>query len=351
MTNLLDELSQDQKLMIDIIYTHYAAKGRWPAWRYVRRSFRNGSAADPKVVRDSFPMVGDRRTPGPSYSAIHFSPQDLSDDAEYRLCLAAGLHHPRFQITAEKVVEIIRFLADGMKTVDPDTGEITITSTQLARAMRRDPYAMLNLPDFLHHEPMTLITGWSKPEGEKWEITLGDEGLTPYSDVAGLQGYVEKTVELVLASQAEHLAVHTPSPIVSGAVYAGNAGYVDEGLIHQLETLQHPAWHLGRLIAMLHELNSNYAAGHAYSCLMLCRAIIDHVPRLFGVDSYAAVTSMPNISRSERKLLQLLGDKRFSADHVLHHHIGKKADVITMYDVPDRTGMNILIQHVIDRLA
>jgi hypothetical protein len=351
--NLLEDLNGDQKSMIDIIYMHYATKGKWPTWRYVRRSFAKARPSDPGMVRDSFPVIGDRRVTGPSYSAIWFSPQDLSDDAEHRLCLAAGLQHPRFQVTATRIVEAVRYFAVGMKTVDPDAGPVSITSNQLASEMSWGHLDMINLPDFLSQEPLTLMTGCSIPEGERWKITLGDEGLTPYCDVSTVQDYVSKTVKLVLAMQAEQSASRvSPTVGATTSVVVNNVGYyVDDRLIDQLEGLQHPSWHLGRLTAMLRELNANYAAGHPYSCLVLCRAIIDHIPPIFGFKTFAQVVNMPGVGRSERRLLELLGDNRFTADHVLHHHISKKADIITLHDVPSRTGMNILVQLAMDALV
>lgn len=356
MANLLDELSDDQKLMIETIYLSFANKGEWPNWQHIKRRFRQQSDLDPKEVRDSFPVVGRRGGPGPSYSVIHYSPHDLGDSAVYKLCIAAGLHVQKYERTASKLVEVIQYFAKGMKSVDPDAGDIKFTRDRLARVLNWDPYVTLKIPDFLHHEPMSLILGSSTPEDGNWEVALGDEGLVPYSDISTIQEYVEKTTELIttMIKSQETAGMHgstskaldTQSPMT---VVGGPSTYVNQGLIDQLEGLQPKGLHLGKLKAMLRELNAVYTAEQPYASLMLCRAIMDHVPPIFGFNTFANVVSQVN-GQTDRKHLMLLRDNRFVSDDALHRPISKHADILELQDVPNRQAINTLVRLIIDAL-
>lgn len=350
MASLTDKLTDDQTLLLRAIYSHYAKKLSWPNWQWVKRWFRQHSDTDPKVVRDSFPTVGTPGPPGPSYGLIQYNPYDHSDNNELKLYIAAGLHLPEFTRLATKLVEIIQFFAEGVKYLDPDDEPVKFTAERLARAKTWDPNLLPRLPDLLNHEPFGLFSSSNvKPDGTSWEVTLSEEGLIPYADVSTVEEYIAKVAERIIAETGanENATVGKAEETRSRVVIAP---YVNESLIDELEELGSTSWQLGKLVSMLRELNANYAAEHTYSCLMLCRAIIDHVPPLFGRASFTDVVSQVK-GTTDKNYLRLLKESRFIGDDVLHRRIGKKPDLVEFHDVPPRLGINTLIRLVITELS
>ncbi|MGZ3140956.1 hypothetical protein ACVDFE_02910 [Lentzea chajnantorensis] len=360
MTILAQELNEDQKLMLDAIYASYASRGKWPDWLYVKRSFRQKSQSDPRTVRDSFPVVGTRLN-GPSYSAIRYSPHEHGDDAELRLYIAAGLHVSRFaDKVASGLVKAIQRLSVAAREAAPDAGALTVSRDQLAYHMKWDTDGMRDVPDLLNAEPISLISSYFKDDSDMWVMTLNDEGLTPYSNIATIEDYVSKTVELIstlptfqIGSMTAHSIKigHMANGVSTGAAPSAHPEYVSEDLIEQLERVNSQHWNLAKLVSMLRELNSAYAAGHQYSSLMLCRAVMDHVPPVFGCKAFSEVGSQISMPATDKRHLKLLGDNRQVSDDALHRHISRHKDLVELHDVPQRQGINTLIRLVIDQLS
>lgn len=215
--NLVDKLSDDQKLLVDIISSFYVERRRWPDWLYVKRRFRQQSDSDPKLVRDSFPVVG-QWAYGPNYGILHYDLHDSSDNAICKLRIAAGLHSGGYEPTARALVQVIQRLAQIAGSADPDAGEIAINRDQLANTLRWDPNVMLDVPGLIHLEPLSLVKSSNVPKDGNWELTLGDEGLLPYREVRSIKGYVEKTEAIVAAMAASETAGSAVQPIVVDAV-------------------------------------------------------------------------------------------------------------------------------------
>lgn len=343
--DLLAKLDEDQTLMLRSIYAGYATNRTWPTWLSVVRRFRQESSVDPASVRDSFPVVGRRKGLEPSYSAIWFDPNHAGEDAEMRLTIAAGIHLDEHR-AAEALVRSVQYLAKLVANANPDADRIRITRDSLAREMNLDPNVMLPIPELLHHEPLALVSSYSAPSSGNWEVVLG-EVLYEYRLISGLRGYVEKTVELVNKSQAD-----TPvaSVMLEQQPVAPVADYVDAGLISGLSAVRDCPLDTRKLVALLSELNVNYAAGQPYACLMLIRAIMDHVPPIFGHDSYSNIVDQLKLARTDKNYLTQLLKSRFLSDDVLHRHIGRRPDITAMHDVPNRMSVNALARLALDRL-
>jgi len=355
MPGLTDELNADQRLMIDIIYQHYnnPRQGGWPAWRYVRRAFTRQSTtgAEAKAVRASFPSIGMRGV-SPVYSAI-FNKNDQNDEAPVFLSLAAGLHHPQWGATAAKIVEIIRHFANIMATVDPSIEHVTITSSDLAQTFNWDPQTMIpDIPAHIDREPLKLLSGRSGAD-RNWEVRLGDEWLTPFKDVKNLTEYVEtftEIIERIIREEAPDVGAASVDPVQDSTT----TPYVKPDLLAALNALTASSWDLHKLKSMVTELDGNYVEGRPYATASLIRAIIDHIPPLFGQATFASVINQVSLTTSKKKYLQLLSQHRFVADDVLHTPIAKLSkspDVIDIHDMPNRIWFNTLLQLVVERLS
>lgn len=92
-----------------------------------------------------------------------------------------------------------------------------------------------------------------------------------------------------------------------------DASYVNASRLEELRQLQSPKFDLSKLVQLCEELNSSFANGNYLSVAMLVRAVLDHVPPIFGCSTFSAVgdhyagqrsfkEAMKNLDASSRKI-------------------------------------------------
>ncbi|MEM8617627.1 MAG: hypothetical protein AAGF20_11925, partial [Pseudomonadota bacterium] len=98
--------------------------------------------------------------------------------------------------------------------------------------------------------------------------------------------------------------------------------FIEVSRIAELRNLESDSWDFRRLTQMCLELNTAYRAGSFISCTMLLRAIIDHVPPVFGVERFSMISSRYNGSQSFKKGMEILSNAmRKIGDSHLHTQI------------------------------
>lgn len=129
---------------------------------------------------------------------------------------------------------------------------------------------------------------------------------------------------------------------------ASKAQFVDPKRMAQLEglTAQNKQWDFSKLVRLCGELN--YANRHDcfYSVAMLSRAIADHVPPVFGHQTFAQVAA--NSPKSLKDTFDHLDrGLRKIADGFLHQHIRRTETVPTATQVDFRQYVDLLLGEVI----
>jgi hypothetical protein len=81
---------------------------------------------------------------------------------------------------------------------------------------------------------------------------------------------------------------------------------------------------------------------------MLVRALMDHVPPLFGVKSFEQVAS--NADRSVKHLLTALQSAKPIGDRALHVQIAQRVPLPTAQQVDLKPHVDVLLEHVIGQL-
>ncbi len=80
---------------------------------------------------------------------------------------------------------------------------------------------------------------------------------------------------------------------------------------------------------------------------MLIRAVLDHVPPIFGAASFREVANNHQGGRSFRDAMQFLEQSsRKIADSVLHGHVRATEALPTAPQVDFRAGLDMLLQEV-----
>jgi hypothetical protein len=127
--------------------------------------------------------------------------------------------------------------------------------------------------------------------------------------------------------------------------------YVDPDRIQVLRDMPAVRWDFTRLIELCREINVASANQCHMSTAMLLRAILDHIPPVFGLKTFAEVASNyggPKENRSFKSNMKRLEDSlRNIADMHLHSKIRQREDVPTATQVDFAADLDVLLGEVI----
>lgn len=121
--------------------------------------------------------------------------------------------------------------------------------------------------------------------------------------------------------------------------------YVDVSTIAALNSLSDPRFDFTRLVQMCQELNVAHQQECNISVAMLVRAVMDHIPPIFGKATFAEVAS--SRPKSLKETLQPLESIRKIADSFNHQHIRKRETVPTATAVNVSNAVESLLQEII----
>ena len=153
-----------------------------------------------------------------------------------------------------------------------------------------------------------------------------------------------KIAERLLLDALEELA----EPQAAQPPSTDGTTFVDISRIRTLADKKHGSYDFSRLVRLCEELNVAYATGCYFAVAALTRAVIDHVPPVFGMKSFSEVASnyagarsfkdaMGNVDRASRKI----------ADSHLHTQIRKKEDLPTQTQVNFSQELDFLLGEII----
>ncbi|MCK5022341.1 MAG: hypothetical protein KAR54_03780 [Candidatus Pacebacteria bacterium] len=136
-----------------------------------------------------------------------------------------------------------------------------------------------------------------------------------------------------------------------GANAARNAAFLDNAVLADLKAVQSTRLDTSKLVKMCEELNDAYARGNYISSALLLRAIINHIPPVFGAKTFSQVVA--HSGRSVKAILARLEDEaRPIADLHTHILIRLKEHLPTKNQLePYKAGFEVLIQEVIVKLS
>jgi len=127
----------------------------------------------------------------------------------------------------------------------------------------------------------------------------------------------------------------------------GSEPFVSEKRIEELTSLTSPEYDLTRLLVIIRELNVAYRSNSFMAIAMLIRAILDHVPPIFGFERFNEVVSSYRGSKSFKKSMEHLNSSlRNVADAYLHVTIRKKESLPTFVQVDFRSDLDVLLAEV-----
>ena len=206
-------------------------------------------------------------------------------------------------------------------------------------------------------------TGWRS--GNDWEIYL-DRDIWRFKDVETVQDVLDIERGLVVEAPkpiGHSLIGKVVDMLGEGADETNStdqvrtqpaATYVDERTIELLQAKEaNGKFDLTKLLALIDELNDNYANKNTYSCLALIRAILDHAPPILGCKSFTEIASSytsETWTRTDKDHAKSLRDNRSLGDDALHRMISKHVDSLSPDDIPAPARLRRLLQECVEQL-
>ena len=123
--------------------------------------------------------------------------------------------------------------------------------------------------------------------------------------------------------------------------------FVDPKRIEDLEKIDKTQFDLTKLIKKCEELNIAYSTACYFAVGMLTRAIIDHIPPIFGKNSFNEVAGSCGSKSFKDSMVHLNKSSRKIADSFLHTHIRRKETLPTKTQVNFSSDLDVLLGEVI----
>jgi hypothetical protein len=144
-------------------------------------------------------------------------------------------------------------------------------------------------------------------------------------------------------------ATSNREPMPDEVAKAGNprGAYVHPDRLSELQATKHTNFDLTKLLRLLEELDLSFRTGCYLATAMLVRSILDHVPPIFGVGTFAAVANNYSGSKSFRdSMLNLENSSRKIADQHVHGQIRESETLPTARQVDFSPDIDVLLAEI-----
>jgi hypothetical protein len=123
--------------------------------------------------------------------------------------------------------------------------------------------------------------------------------------------------------------------------------FIEPSLIEEIRNTPSSKFDLGKVARLCEELNSSYAAGNYLAMSLPIRALINHVPPIFGHNTFEQVVS--NAGRTVKALLRQLDESsRDIAELHTHALVRRKEPLPSRNQVePHKPSVEVLLHEII----
>ena len=123
--------------------------------------------------------------------------------------------------------------------------------------------------------------------------------------------------------------------------------YIHQTRIKELKEISAAQFDLCKLLKFCEELNTCYKANNLFALIMLTRALIDHVPPIFGYQTFKEVVNNYKGTKSFKDNMERLDESsRKIADQHLHTKIRKSESLPTMNQVDFSNDIDVLLAEI-----
>lgn len=122
---------------------------------------------------------------------------------------------------------------------------------------------------------------------------------------------------------------------------------ISESRLDELRAIAPPQFDLRRLIRLCEEINIAYGAGCYFATAMLIRAVLDHVPPIFGKSDFDEVANNFGGKSFKGAMQHLQNASRNVADGHLHQQIRKSETLPTAQQVNCGQQLDVLLSEIV----
>lgn len=126
-----------------------------------------------------------------------------------------------------------------------------------------------------------------------------------------------------------------------------NQHFIDPERLNELRSTRNENFDLSRLIRFCEELDHAFLFENYLTVGMIMRAIIDHVPPIFGCKSFNEVTNNYGSKSFKKSMEHLNISLRNISDSYLHTHIRKKEALPNKTQINFSSDMDVLLSEII----
>jgi DNA-binding MarR family transcriptional regulator len=162
------------------------------------------------------------------------------------------------------------------------------------------------------------------------DVSITFEGIAEAEDIASTNK--PKT----LVAQTSTVSPHPP--------------FINEDRLQELRKLssKQSKFDYSKIIRLCEELNSNYSNENYYATAMLTRAIMDHVPPIFGKNNFTEVANNYSGGDSFKKLMKNLNDfQKNISDGILHEQIRGRESLPNATQVNCSQALDKLLEEIV----
>lgn len=328
-------ITELQKKLLTEIWNFYVETGTWISIRNLHSRFSKSA------VKDAFSNLGG--------SVAYETRED--GKVKYGLTIVGALLTDRWRLFEKLICDFLNFLRKKFIS-DPDTENIS--NTEIEKELNINAELSRILCRLLYISPFGSC-GLSL-EGKTWYVQVPSsiddlpevDDVLEYMRVQVMAGYdpgvpideIGRTKNLFSERNDDSLSLDSPPSLT---------GFVSNRRIKQLVQIKNTRFDLRRLIRLCEELNICWKKSCFYAVTALNRAIVDHVPPIFGCKVFSQVTNnyggggrsfkeaMVNLDKFSRKI----------ADSHLHAQIRKKEMLPTETQVNFSQVLDKLLEEIV----
>jgi hypothetical protein len=341
-------LTAEQQTVLQAIYDYFREHAAWPTFitidRPRRREYGVGTAAAVQSLPES--MIVPPRPGG--------HPPIASDELRLRLLgvaqCAGGSRDTR------PFVEVLHWLGEKEAAHEPQPGSEAdmprVTSAEIAEYLvgltDSDQLALKRLYEMLRVDNWG-IGGFGSNE-DSWYVTLTPD-VWRFRDVETVEDCIRAREDWLAEKPSTSWVNVDSTPWQGGQITPTPSPYVNAQVIDAIRAKQgQSTFEITKLLGLIDELNDNYARRNSYASHMLLRAVLDHVPPIFGCKDFAEVVNNYSWGRTDKRYIKRLADFRDQADDALHRQVSTKPDVLDFDDMPASVNVDRLLQECAELL-
>jgi len=123
--------------------------------------------------------------------------------------------------------------------------------------------------------------------------------------------------------------------------------YIDLERLNELQSISSPKFDLTKLITLCKEININFANGCYLAITMLLRAILDHIPPIFGFRTFNEVANNYGGKSFKQSMQNLQNSSRNITDAYLHLLIRDKETLPNKTQVNFSNDLDVLLAEIV----